>query len=181
MKRPTETIMLVAIALLLLGGCAETSIVTKIIENGKVVKEVITPVANATVKREKSLNGLKESIAQHAADAHKTGVIEVNTRLVKRTVSFDEHTFSWQEMAIDKVVYHGEYKPHVNVPMVLPDHPVWKTTREISKDILTFGIADLTAKVLNKSFDTSNPKYHGDYSYNPQTAEPYIVNPVVIE
>lgn len=61
-------------------------------------------------------------------------------------------------------------------------HPAWKTADNLvdktMQGILWYTGLTQLGKVLENGQNKATPQYYGNY--NPQTAEPYIVNPVIV-
>jgi hypothetical protein len=171
---------LILITALFLPGCGSISPLTVTTETldsaGNVISKTTETIASASVAKEQTV--------------HKTLQLDTKgyyTAVEKAGAKF-EITGYQEYLPKDGVVmmlpkFAATFRPtpvrNIRLPTAPSVHPVWHLGEVVADKGLTYGLADLTAGVLGNAFDAAQTKYYGDY--NPQTAPPYIVNPVVIE
>lgn len=169
--------ILLAISLLLLGGCAglSDSVVTTVTDQaGKVTKTV----AGASIAKEQVVHktlqadtrGYYTALGTSGSKMEVTGYQEI-----------DLADGSKGYLPLISATFREAPKRNSTLPTSPSIHPGWHFGEVVVESALTYGLADIIAGVTKKALDSSQTKYYGDYNYNPQTAAPYVVNPVVVQ
>lgn len=159
--------------ILFLGGCAQVSdtAALKIFdESGKIVAEL----TGAAIQRDYlyTQQHIKRDEVYRKSYAKSGSIMEYgNVTLADGSSAYLPTKVTFRDM------------PHFqqNLETRPPDHRGWQTADKIVDGLTTFGLGFLVADFGKSALSGASTQYHGDYNYNPQTAEPYIVNPVVVE
>lgn len=170
---------LIALALLLqLSGCGDSGImnITKLPISDETVMGISGNITDTSVQKEALYTKMRTDRDKLQSKMYAQSGFNVKFKLVE--VSPGVKIQMMEEVSFKE-------SPRFEQP--LPEgpsiHPAWKFgERVLTKGMDTFlGWTGITAAkdVLTDKVDASQPKYYG--SYNPQTAQPYIVNPVIVQ
>ena len=160
-----------------LGGCSGLSdnlITTVTDEFGNVTETV----AGASIAKEQIVHGtlkadvdgyytaLGDSGSKMGVDGYQEIVLKDGSKayLPLMTASFKEAP-----------------KRNANLPTAPSEHPVWRFGEKVVDGALSYGLAFLLNDFGKEALGGAQTKYYGDYNYNPQTATPFIVDPVVVQ
>jgi uncharacterized protein YceK len=179
MKTFLSLFWITILSLLLLSGCSSMSpltITTELLDSaGNVVSKTTDTVADASVAKEKIIHKtLQTDTAGYYAALEKSGAVFEVTGYQEIALADGSKGY----LPMTKTSFKEAPNRNTTLPTSPSIHPGWHFAEKVSGDLLTFGLADLTAGVLDTAFDSAQTKYYGNY--NPQTAAPYIVEPTVI-
>ena len=178
-KKCSFRLFLLIVPFLFLTGCGGMSPLTVTEEmldsGGNVVSKTTSTVADASVAKERIV--------------HKTLQVDTEGYYAALGLSGSKmEVTGYQEMVLAdgskgylpliSSSFREAPKRNTALPTAPSIHPIWHFGESVVKASLTYGIADILAGVTEKAFDSAQTKYYGDY--NPQTAEPYIVEPLVV-
>ena len=185
-------ITIIALAsMLVLSGCASNGGLipvsdTSINKAGEVIETTAGYTRDASVAKEAAVLNAHNLRTAAKANSYKTEGFKLEWVAVKKTYFFPgmEKPIELTEQ-MPKVTYKAPLVFAQPLPMEPSRHPVWKFAGKVADGVFSLGGTWVKwyfgSDVAKDYVSKSNPQYYGDYNYNPQTAEPYVVNPVVVE
>lgn len=160
-------------------GCAgiPKEMITETLDSGgKVVTRTSTIIADASVKKEEILHDTLRNRDNKVAIAHAQSGMVLNWQIVTEPVYYPGMSNPVNVTRYLPIITYKE-QPRFNqrLPTEPSKHPVWDSVNQALDKGLTGFIVKEAAGVIKEGINVSGDKYNGDYTYSPQTAEPYII------
>ena len=170
--------LIILLLLMQLSGCGDSGImnITKLPISDEAVMGISGNITDTSVQKEALYSKMRTDRDKLQLKMYAQSGFNVKFKLIE--VSPGVKIQMMEEVS---------FKESPKFEQPLPDgpsiHPAWKFgERVLTKGMDTFlGWTAIGAAkdVLTDKVDASQPKYYGPYS--PQTAQPYIVNPVIVQ
>lgn len=186
-----KTIVAAMFAIALLSGCAGSGgliPVTDVMVNeaGDIVEQTAGYTKDASIAKEAAVLNAHNTRTLARLDAYKDEGFKLEWVAVEKTYFFPgmEKPITVTEQ-LPEVSYKAPLVFDQPLPMKPSVHPVWGFAETVADGVFSLGGTWVKwyfgSDVAKSALDGAASQYHGDYNYNPQTAQPYIVNPVVVE
>lgn len=179
--------LLLAVAVFL-GGCAGGGLVpisdVGLNEAGDIVEKTAGYTKDASIAKETAVLNAHNLRTSAKLKAYSSEGFKLEWVKVEKTYFFPGMA---EPVTMTEQLPEVSYKAPLTFAQVLPMkpsvHPVWNFAETVADGAFSLGGTYikwfLGSDVAKDVLDSSQQKFYGDY--NPQTAAPYVVNPVVVE
>jgi hypothetical protein len=174
----------VLFCLLLLSGCGAINPVTvtdnMVDEAGNIIGVGIVKTSDVDVVRSTNFKQMRINRDNKQALAHKSSGYKIKFQTIDIGNGFKAYLPS-------EISMQPELRFQDPMPQQEMVNPMYATVKDITLGFFDFTLKGFIGWVLGdahkNSVEASQPRYGGDYNYHSlnQTAEPFIVNPVVIQ
>jgi hypothetical protein len=182
-----------------------TPLLIAVLLSGCSGKGGLVPVSDVSINKAGDVIETTAGYTKDASIAKEIAVLNAhNTRTLVRGKAYKNEGFKMEWVSVEKTVFYPGMKEPITIKEAMPKvsykaplqfnqplpmepskHPVWEFAGKVADGAFSLGGTFVKwsygSDVVKSAWDRSAPQYNGDYNYNPQTAEPYIVNPVVVE
>lgn len=170
--------------IMLTSGCGSngTMDITRLPVSDETVTAISGNITDASVQKELIVHQTLQNRDKMIKSSHSASGFKMKWVTVREEIQLPGQEAIVMTRSMPEVSYTEPAKFDQPLPVEPSQHPVWKFASGLVKDVkegflIYTGIKALD-NILSGSIDAAQPKYYG--TYNPQTAEPYIVKPEIV-